>query len=60
MKEKYECTNCFHAGPLGLHGGCECCGSQAVISVELLHSDTVYEVGAAGYWLTQRQQAIGA
>jgi len=33
MTELYECSNCFHTGPLDLHGGCERCSSLAVISV---------------------------
>lgn len=33
MPELYECSNCFHTGPLNLHGGCERCSSLAVISV---------------------------
>lgn len=33
MPELYECSNCFHTGPLDLHGGCERCSSLAVISV---------------------------
>jgi len=34
--EHFECTNCFHIGPLSVHGGCEECHSQAVISQELI------------------------
>lgn len=30
--ERYECSNCFHVGPLNQHGGCERCLSRAVIS----------------------------
>jgi hypothetical protein len=55
MRERYECSNCFHVGPLNVHGGCESCGSLAVISQELM-PETVYEIGAAGYWLAIRQQ----
>jgi hypothetical protein len=42
---------------LNVHGGCESCGSQAVISQELMQGDTVYGVGAAGYWLAMRSPA---
>jgi hypothetical protein len=57
VRERYECRNCFHVGPLNVHGGCESCGSQAVISQELMQGDTVYGVGAAGYWLAMRSPA---
>ena len=30
--ERYECSNCFHIGPLNRHGGCERCASLAVFS----------------------------
>lgn len=38
MPELYECSNCFHSGPLDIHGGCERCGSRAVMSKEVMHS----------------------
>ncbi len=34
--ESFECTNCFHIGGLNVRAGCEKCGSQAVISQELI------------------------
>jgi hypothetical protein len=34
--EQYQCCACFHIGPLNLHGGCERCSSQIVISQELM------------------------
>jgi hypothetical protein len=36
VKELFECRDCFHIGPLNVHGGCEECHSQAVISQELI------------------------
>jgi hypothetical protein len=63
MREKYECRNCFHAGTLSVHGGCEHCGSQAVISLELVRkpgAETVYDVGAAGFWLSMRPKIATA
>jgi hypothetical protein len=32
--EQFECLNCLRVGNLNYHGGCEGCGSQAVMSVE--------------------------
>lgn len=34
--EQFECGNCYHVGHLDLHGGCERCHSQAVLSIEVL------------------------
>jgi hypothetical protein len=34
--ERYECSNCFHIGPLNQHGGCERCFSHAVISEAMM------------------------
>jgi len=34
--EHFECRDCLHVGSLDVHGACERCGSQAVISVEVL------------------------
>jgi len=34
--EQFECRNCHHVGDLDLHGGCECCSSQAVVSLEVI------------------------
>ena len=34
--EQFECGNCYHVGHLDLHGGCEHCHSQAVVSKDLL------------------------
>lgn len=34
--EKFECRDCLHVGTLDVHGACECCGSQSVISIEKL------------------------
>lgn len=36
MQESFECRACFHVGPLTVHGACERCGSQSVISQERL------------------------
>jgi hypothetical protein len=36
--EQFECCNCFKIGALNSHGGCAECGSQAVISQELMLS----------------------
>jgi len=35
-KEPYECSNCFHRGPLNEHGRCERCDSQSVMSAHLV------------------------
>lgn len=35
-QEVFECCNCFHIGALNSRGGCERCGSQSVISQELI------------------------
>lgn len=32
--EQFECLNCEHVGALNRRGGCECCQSQAVFSLE--------------------------
>ena len=71
--ERYECSNCFHIGPLNQHGGCERCMSKAVMSEAMIRGvsdqlspqlmrtavrtedEKVYEVGAAGFWLSQRR-----
>lgn len=37
--EKWQCDNCFHVGPLSIHGRCEACGSEAVISEGKLKDD---------------------
>jgi hypothetical protein len=34
--EIFECRNCLHAGPLTIHGRCEHCNSDAVISQEVI------------------------
>lgn len=34
--ELFECRNCFHAGELNIHGRCEHCDSDAVISQEVI------------------------
>ena len=34
--EQFECRNCHHVGHLDVHGCCECCHSQAVVSTELI------------------------
>jgi len=34
--EHFECRNCFLIGALNIHGACQGCGSQSVISQELL------------------------
>ena len=34
--EIFECRNCFHAGILDTHARCERCGSDAVISFEVI------------------------
>ncbi|MCU1338826.1 MAG: hypothetical protein JWO19_4407 [Bryobacterales bacterium] len=34
--EQFQCCDCLHIGPLDIHGGCEGCHSQAVISQELI------------------------
>jgi hypothetical protein len=34
--EQFECRDCFHIGSLTVRGECEECGSQAVVSQELL------------------------
>lgn len=34
--EIFECRNCFHAGPLNLHGRCQFCDSDSVISHEVI------------------------
>ena len=33
MAEERECQNCFHTGELNIHGRCENCDSDAVISL---------------------------
>lgn len=34
--ELFECRDCFHAGTLTIHGRCEACNSDCVISQELI------------------------
>jgi len=34
--EIFECRNCFHAGPLTVHGRCMFCNSDSVISHEVI------------------------
>lgn len=36
MNEQFQCCDCFHIGALNIRGACEECGSQAVISQELI------------------------
>lgn len=56
MPELYECSNCFHRGPLDIHGGCERCHSQAVMSEQVIMPrglaevpiEELYAAGAAG------------
>ncbi len=33
--EEWECSNCYHIGPLDERGRCQQCGSSAVISQEV-------------------------
>lgn len=34
--EHFECFTCYHTGPLDVHGACVECGSQEVMSAEVL------------------------
>lgn len=45
MFEKFECRDCFHAGPLNIHGRCERCNSDSVISQEVIAIMLAKELG---------------
>lgn len=34
--EKFECLNCLRIGVLSVHGACSHCGSQSVVSEEVI------------------------
>lgn len=34
--EKFACANCFFEGALNVHGGCARCGSESVMSTEMV------------------------
>lgn len=34
--EHWECVDCYHRGPLDIHGRCDACKSNNVIAVDLL------------------------
>lgn len=66
MAEHFECRNCFHVGPLTVHGRCERCHSLAVISQEVIQLREVMAAGkshpvrvaeAAGMWLRTYRRA---
>jgi rRNA maturation endonuclease Nob1 len=38
MNDEFQCEACFHIGALDVHGACECCGSQRVISQALIQA----------------------
>jgi hypothetical protein len=40
-KEHFECANCFHKWPLDIHGGCEHCHSQAVMSLAVISMESI-------------------
>lgn len=35
FSEQFECADCFHVGALDIHGGCELCHGQQVMSLEV-------------------------
>lgn len=43
--EIFECRNCFHAGPLTVHGRCKRCDSDSVISQEVIAVMLAKELG---------------
>lgn len=68
MSEHFECRNCFHVGPLTVHGRCERCHSDKVMSVEVMEviefrdlqlreQKTRAEREAAGMWLRNYRKA---
>lgn len=44
--EQFQCRTCHHIGPLTVHGRCESCNSDSVITQEVFRGMTILDLHA--------------